>query len=585
MISTRHILSMFSRLTAGLLIFILIGLEAQAQEHPLSKKDSGDVYKGLEKYEYLLENSDFRGAASALNEVAFVYWNNNHYRQAADYYEKSYELNVKVANENGLAMINNNLGMLYADLGEYDKAFEKFNQTLAARRANDEVDGMISALINLSVVLNRLERYNESISNLTEALTLAREGYDKEMMRSIYGMLSETYGFQGDVEKSLQNFELYKSFHEEIQREKVSDVQKELEKERIQKQEAQLENQKRENELLRKENELLRNQKLLEEKDSVNTGLYSDLSRKQVEIALLNKDKELQEAQLQIRNKENEDLSRQRTYIIVFSLIIFILISIVLFIVYRFGKRSKKQAMELAATNKTLDENRKELEIANKTKEKIFSIIAHDLRGPMVSLSSLFHLLSDDEVSPDMQEAMASMRAELSNSVTILDNLLEWSRTEIKGEILKTEKINIAEKIEHTFKLLEPHASRKEVVLQSNVNSEDHIHTNTEVLSIVLRNLIQNAIKFTAKGGSVTVNNQTQSGRQIISVTDTGIGMDDDLIKRIFDISQRTNRLGTAQEKGSGLGLVLCKELIQKAGGLLSVESKVNQGTTFSITI
>ena len=124
----------------------------------------------------------------------------------------------------------------------------------------------------------------------------------------------------------------------------------------------------------------------------------------------------------------------------------------------------------------------------------------------------------------------------------------------------------------------------KEIKIQLEVEDAT-VKTDPSMLELILRNLVSNAIKFTAKGGSVTVNNQTRSGRQIISVTDTGIGMDDDLIKRIFDISQRTNRLGTAQEKGSGLGLVLCKELIQKAGGLLSVESKVNQGTTFSITI
>ncbi len=215
--------------------FILIFWSGHAQEYPLSKSDSGIVFKSLEKYEALIAKDDFRGASGALNDVAFVYWNNNHYAEAATYYEKSLVLNERVSNENGIAMINNNLGMLYADIGRYEESLAAFTKTLAARRASNEPAGVISALVNISVVLNNLHKYSESIKHLSEAIDIARELYDKHQMRSVYGMLSETYEKMGEVEKSLQYFELYKSFHEDIQRAEIKGMNRELAEEKTRK--------------------------------------------------------------------------------------------------------------------------------------------------------------------------------------------------------------------------------------------------------------------------------------------------------------------------------------------------------------
>ena len=117
-----------------LVVCLLFSYAINAQIHPLSRSDSGIVVKSLAKYERLKAESDYRGASSALNDVAFIYWNNNHYAQAASYYELSLSLNKRIGNENGIAMINNNLGMLYSDLGRYNESLQKFTETLGKKQ-------------------------------------------------------------------------------------------------------------------------------------------------------------------------------------------------------------------------------------------------------------------------------------------------------------------------------------------------------------------------------------------------------------------------------------------------------------------
>ncbi|MEQ8582224.1 MAG: tetratricopeptide repeat protein [Marinoscillum sp.] len=564
--------------------FILTFGSGYAQEYPLSKSDSGIVYKNLEKYERLIAKDDFRGASGALNDVAFVYWNNNHYAEAATYYEKSLVLNERVSNENGIAMINNNLGMLYADIGRYEESLAAFTKTLAARRASKEPAGVISALVNISVVLNNLHQYSESIVHLSEAIDIARELYDKHQMRSVYGMLSETYEKMGEVEKSLQYFELYKSFHEDIQRAEIKGMNRELAEERLEKQVLEADKAKKEIELLKQQLEIYEKEAQIQAKDSINQSLYSNLSRKEVEIELLERDKELTAMAAAAREAENKKLQNQKAYLRN-SLIITILAVVVIGILILINIfRSRKYNKELLLKNQSIEVQRRELEIANETKDRIFSIISHDLRSPIGSLEGFFFYVIDDfEMSDDLRKALNSVQNQLTNSASLVDNLLNWSRSQIKKEEPHIEDVEVAKLVEETFRLLRHQASTKQIELISNLSPTDRLKSDTQMVNIVVRNLVQNAIKFTPKGGTVVVDFETDQKGDCLKIFDNGIGMDEQKIASLFNISTNHSTLGTEHEMGSGLGLILCKELIEKVGGLIEVSSQPGNGTEFSL--
>ncbi len=571
-------------LRATFIVVLLVTTQlTNAQILPLSKKDSGVVLQSLEKYQNLLDQNDLRGASGALNDVAFVYWNNNHYLEAANYYEQSLDLNKKVANENGIAMINNNLGMLYADLGRYEESLEKFTLTLAARRSGDEKIGIISALINMSVVLNNLKRYEESVERLGEALDIARELYDKQQMRSVYGMLSETYEKMGDVERSLQYFELYKTFHEDIQREEIKTVNQELRKERVAKELLAAQKAQQENELLKQKLELYEQAEEISLKDSINESLYSSLSRQQVEMQLLERDKQLSELESAAREVENEQLQKEKTYLrnILITMVFagFIIAGLIFYI----SRRTRLHNQTLKEKNASIEAQKRDLEIANSTKDRIFSIISHDLRSPISSLQGFFAAIENFDLPKTLKGAFADVEAELANSATLLENLLNWSKAQIRNREPAYEEFQVSELVDQSFRLLKEVAKKKDINLVNHVKESDYLKSDPRMVDIVVRNIIQNAVKFTPKGGSVEVRFAQIDRDAYISIRDTGVGMPPDKVQQLFDITKNRSSLGTANERGSGLGLILCKQLIEKLGGTLGVRSEPGEGSEFKL--
>lgn len=564
-----------------LLAFFVFQSALLAQKHPLSKSDSGIVYKSLEKYEYLLGVKDLRGASGALNDAAFVFWNNNHYQEAAHYYEKSLQLNEKVANENGIAMINNNLGMLYSDLGEYDKSLTAFSKTLSARRSHDEPAGITSALINISVVLNNLKRYDESIELLSEALDIARGVYDKYQMRSVYGMLSETYEKKGDVDTSLKYFDLYKTFHEELQRQEVSGLKVQIEKEKVQTNLAEADRALKEVELLRKEIELLQQEQEIQMKDSINQELYSNLSKNQIALQLLEKEKKLGELEALAVEQQNQQLVKERSSLrIIFGIVLFAIL-VISSLIYLNFRKTKGFAIHMREKNLSMERQKVELEKANDLKNRIFSIISHDLRSPISSLQGFFSVIDGFEMEDELKTALNSVESQLTNSATLLENLLTWSKSQIQNADPVIEKVQIDDLVNETFMLLQFQAAKKNITLESEISNEDVLETDRAMVNIVIRNLVQNAIKFTPEGGQVKVNFENAYGHKCIMVHDTGVGMTEKKIAALFDISTNRSSVGTAKEKGSGLGLILCKELIAKVNGLIEVSSTPGMGSVF----
>jgi signal transduction histidine kinase len=248
----------------------------------------------------------------------------------------------------------------------------------------------------------------------------------------------------------------------------------------------------------------------------------------------------------------------------------------------------KEQNTTLEQQKEEIRAQRDELELANATKDKFFSIIAHDLRNPFNTLLGMSELIIDNIQSKDYEKALLLSKYlnQTSNSAfELLENLLTWSRCQ-SGRLEFDPKENSIKKILNlTLQLLAGTAQVKGISLQCNLESDLEVFADNNMLLTIIRNLVTNAIKFSNKGDIITLDAFEKNQLVTVSVSDTGIGMNATTIKKIFEIGNKTKTYGTADEPGTGLGLILCKEFVEKNGGKIWVESTEGIGSTFFFTV
>jgi two-component system, sensor histidine kinase and response regulator len=239
--------------------------------------------------------------------------------------------------------------------------------------------------------------------------------------------------------------------------------------------------------------------------------------------------------------------------------------------------------------NKELVEARDELKKINDSKDTFFSIIAHDLRGPFSGFLGLSELLLDEY--DDLQQEEISQIADSMNKAakrlySFLENLLEWSRSQMGRVEFYPNRLDISETITRIYSLFSVTAEDKKINTVSNIPKDTFVYADNNMLNTILRNLVSNALKFTKQGGQITVDvNNENDDFLIVSVADNGVGMNDEAKDKIFRIDTKHSTPGTANEQGSGLGLLLCKDLVEKHNGRIWVESEVGKGTTFYFTL
>ncbi len=225
-----------------------------------------------------------------------------------------------------------------------------------------------------------------------------------------------------------------------------------------------------------------------------------------------------------------------------------------------------------------------ELEELNSAKDKFFSIIAHDLRSPFHGLMGLSNLLSEkiDTLSKEQIKEFADVMTDsLDRQYSFLSDLLDWARLQNNRFHHAPEKLYLRKETEQVIQALEHSAVHKNISLNIIVDEKLTVFADAQMLALVLRNLLTNAIKFTKRDGEVSVSAVKEGDKIRIEVADSGIGMTKEDIDRLFRIDSHISTEGTEGEAGTGLGLLLCKEMIEKQGGTISVQSKVGKGSKF----
>ncbi len=243
---------------------------------------------------------------------------------------------------------------------------------------------------------------------------------------------------------------------------------------------------------------------------------------------------------------------------------------------------------ELVVTNERLSRSERILQEMNESKDVFFSIISHDLRGPLATVLSLAQVLEEDldELPPGTVRAFISdLRESASQTFRLLENLLDWARLHNGALDGTPSALNLREMIEQAFELLEPGANAKNIRLIDAVPVDLTVYSDHHMLYTVLRNLISNGIKFTRSGGEVAVSACRKHAQVSIFVRDNGVGIRQQEIQRLFRLDGHFKTRGTADEAGSGLGLILCHDMVERMGGTLHVESTLGEGTTFYFTL
>lgn len=248
----------------------------------------------------------------------------------------------------------------------------------------------------------------------------------------------------------------------------------------------------------------------------------------------------------------------------------------------------EKQQKVLERNNQELRAQTESLNETNATKNKLFSIIAHDLRNPFSNIIGFSELLIDELDSLDTNE-IKTFASHINNSANqtlkLLDNLLEWARMQQGKIVFAPTTLDLKQLSEEVMHLLSDRAQKKNIRLLNLIPADIKLIADAEMLKAILRNLLSNALKFTRQGGKVEISAQEYEHEARVTVTDNGIGISNEDVKKLFSAATNFSIHGTDNETGTGLGLVLCRDFIEKHGGRIWVGSEVDKGSEFIFSI
>ncbi|MEM9894924.1 MAG: HAMP domain-containing sensor histidine kinase, partial [Bacteroidota bacterium] len=285
---------------------------------------------------------------------------------------------------------------------------------------------------------------------------------------------------------------------------------------------------------------------------------------------------EKKEKEIKLLAKRNELAESRQNLLLVISVLI-LSVAVLLFVQYR---QRNKYAQQVEEKNLLLSETMA-------SKERLFSVIAHDLKSPLSAFSAMSSTLAENIDAFKKEQIVTYLRKfekSSQNLSDLLNNLLQWSLSQTGTLSINIEELDVRKSIENAVKPLVDLAESKDIKLV--IEGESVVaKADSKMVETILRNLVSNALKFTASNGEVRISAEKQENAVTVKVADNGIGIADKDLEKLFDVQQDPAKIGDHEEKGTGLGLILSKELVEKNMGSITVESQKNKGTTFFITL
>jgi signal transduction histidine kinase len=512
------------------------------------------------------------------DKAANSYWRANDYQNAIVYFEKALENITKVGNKNGEKLLYINLGLVYSEISDYTHAQECFESALNIATSSGKKGDVGQILYNISTVQIEQGNYQGALSNLTKTEAIAQEVGDQTLLRNVYYNYNRAYEGLNNTEKAAEYFSLYAMLTKKIQAEEIR--KKELQAKAMVDSAGRVVQQVSQ-EKEHTEKRLVETSKELKEKEQTLKEVEELTREQQMQIELLNAEMKLRDAVIQHQKL------LQKVYI---GLILFSLaFAAALYYAYvqkrRANRLLKEKNDEISRQRDAISRQADELRELNALKDKLFSIIAHDLRSPLFSLITMLNIAKEGHFTPEnFKEILDELSVNVNHTTALLENLLTWAKTQMHGVKVNSQNFDLNQLVNSRIKLLNEAAENKEIKLKNSIPDGTFVFADTDMTDIVIRNLISNAIKFCNAGDRITIWSTTGADKVTVCVEDTGRGMTPDVLQKLFG-TQITSTPGTKNEKGTGLGLILCKEFVQMNGGEIWAESQPDKGSKFFFTL
>jgi signal transduction histidine kinase len=283
-----------------------------------------------------------------------------------------------------------------------------------------------------------------------------------------------------------------------------------------------------------------------------------------------------------------QQTKQEKNFFVALSVLMALLILLFIFFISQnriINKKLKQGMSDLGLKNAEIELQRAQLDQLNQVKDRFFSIISHDLRNNLTTMKLYFDLVSSPNYKEiDSSDMSKQVAASVQNTIDLLENLLVWAAGQIKGVQVEPKKVNLNKLAEVNCQMLFSMAQQKRITLTNDTDEDACIMADENMVNLIIRNLLSNALKFTPEGGSISILSQEEAFFHQIIVIDNGVGMNPEQLETLFTAHANVSTQGTANEKGTGLGLMLCKEFVEKNGGKIWVESDEGKGSSFYFT-
>lgn len=503
----------------------------------------GRVLKNMGQYtkakEYILEAmkisediDDIAGIAYAKNDLAEIYITENNFDQALEELQEAYVLSDSLREDILTPQILVQTAAAYDHKGDYSNALSKYDSALEIYKSQNNQSGIGQSYYGKGNVTLHIGDLKEAKRYYQQCEKIAGDINDNELMIQCHRAMSILYESDNDFQSALLYYKKYKHLEDSIFSEKKKE------------QFAQIQ-------------------------------IKYETANKDIEIQLLNQ----KEAQQDSKLKNEEFIRNILVVILAFT-------AVLLFSLYKNNEKRRRINDLLIEQQKEIKSKSKELSSLLEMKDKFFSIVSHDLRSPINALVGILDILDEGNLTQqELKDVSHSLKIRLDNTRKLLDTLLDWAMLQMNEIKIHKEEIVLTDLVESNLAYFREVGDKK-IDFVNAVKDDQMVAADRNMLDLIIRNLVSNSIKFTEEGGKVEVTTEYGPKKSlIVMIKDNGIGMSSDQMEKLFDTSTLYTTRGTANEKGTGLGLRLCKEFVERMGGNIWVESVEGKGSTFKFTI
>ncbi|MGC6431746.1 MAG: tetratricopeptide repeat-containing sensor histidine kinase [Jejuia sp.] len=491
--------------------------------------------------------NDTTGVSNSSFLLAQLYSKSKEHRKAIDFYETV--LNSALGQTDSIrSKVLPQIGGEYLEFNDYDTAAKYLIQGLTLNRRKRQDENLITTLNNLGKLNLNQGRLRTAEQQLYEAGSLAKKLNKTDELLKYYSLMRALDSTSRRFDRAFVWIRKYYNLRDSLRNAEIKKIK---------------------------------------------STAVTEFAKEDLSLNFDKADAEIAKTPITLNNYSSvneEELSRFKLFFYI-ALGILAIVSVFLILLYtrknntlKYTQELEEKNLKVQLQNEAYAEQTKHLENVNSVKDKLFSIVSHDLKDSLSSINGFIDLLKDGTLSrKEFDKLIPELSENANNASLLLFNLLNWSKSQMQSLKPSPGFFDIQDVFEEKIKLIEQRLESKGIELIDH-SLRDFAYADKSMIEIVIQNLLANALKFSRKGDSITVSNHISNGSCVISIADTGIGIPEHSLDKLFKSNTYTT-MGTNNEKGTGLGLSICKELVELNGGKIWVESKVNIGSTFYVQL